>query len=56
MNTYEISWTETTVKTVRVQGSTREEAWEAYHSKKHTRTKSQHVETTRPSIGLAEKA
>ena len=53
MNTYEISWTETTVSTVRVQGRTREEAWEAYRNQEHTKPTSKHLETTRASIALA---
>lgn len=55
MNTYEIFWTETTVKKVRVEGNTREEAWEAYHNQNHTKPKSELIETTRPSIALAER-
>jgi hypothetical protein len=52
MNTYEISWTETVVKTIRVQGRTREEAWEAYRSKRHTKPESQRLDPTTAGIAL----
>jgi hypothetical protein len=50
MNTYEINWQETILKSVTVMGTTREEAMEAFKSGCHTKLKTRFLTKQSPSI------
>lgn len=52
MNTYEINWQETIVKSVTVMANTREEAMEAFKSGCHTKLKTKFLSKQSPSIQL----
>jgi hypothetical protein len=50
MNTYEINWQETILKSVTVMGTTREEAMEAFKSGCHTKLKTKFLNKQSPSV------
>jgi hypothetical protein len=55
MNTYEISWQETTRKSVTVTGTTREEAWEEFNKGEHSKTKTKGLVKNVPGIQVISK-
>ncbi|CAB4128151.1 hypothetical protein UFOVP111_11 [uncultured Caudovirales phage] len=55
MNTYEISWQETVRKSVTVTGNTREEAWEAFNNKEHSKPKTKGLVKNVPGIQIINK-
>jgi hypothetical protein len=50
MNTYEINWQETIVRSVTVMGTTREEAMEAFKNGCHTKLKTRVLSKQSPSV------